>query len=266
MGARPATGDEGGAERAWAESLEALLERGVPREPAAEWLRVLRDSLQRVAEAEARLVGETFGQEGDVASRLTEATGPLVQRMHAALVRRAIERDLARGAGERGAIDATIVFVDVVSFTPLTDERGDLVAIEVLQRLDQLVRVTTARQGGDLVKQIGDAFMLEFEAPREAVLFALALRRAVGDSGSLPSLRMGVNAGPVLYRLGDYLGQTVNVAARLCDAAARDEILTTHEVAEAAARAGARVEAVEERTLKGLPRPMPLFRVEGLRR
>lgn len=122
-----------------------------------------------------------------------------------------------RGA-EGGAFEATIVFVDVVSYTPLTDEHGDMVAIDVLRRLDGLVRALVARNRGDFVKQIGDALMLEFEAAPEAMRFCLALRDAVGGEGSLPSLRIGISSGPVRYGLGDYLGQTVNIAARLCDA------------------------------------------------
>jgi YHS domain-containing protein len=40
----------------------------------------------------------------------------------------------------------------------------------------------------------------------------------------------GVHWGPVLYREGDYLGTTVNVAARLADAATRHQVLATEAV------------------------------------
>lgn len=102
--------------QAWSESLAALIEIGVPRKVAAEWLRVLLDSLQRIAETEARLLTDAFAGSDDVASTLTATTGPLVERAHRRLVVSAIERDLARGAPTRGAIEAVIVFVDVVSF------------------------------------------------------------------------------------------------------------------------------------------------------
>lgn len=218
------------------EALDVLVDAGVPGEAAAEWLRVLADSLQRIAEPEARLMAHAFGNGPDAAAKLTALTGPIVENNHRELVTRAIERDRARGA-EGAAFEATIVFVDVVSYTPLTDEHGDMVAIDVLRRLDGLVRARSSPNRGDLVKQIGDAFMLEFEAAPEAMRFCLALRDAVRAEGSLPSLRIGISrAGP----LGDYLGQTVNIAARLCDTAGRDEILMTSDVAEAARRRGGR--------------------------
>ena len=60
------------------------------------------------------------------------------------------------------------------------------------------------------------------------------------------------------------IGSLVNLAARLCDEAEGGEILIT-ETVYAEAEGLVAVEPSGERTLKGLPRPVPVMRVVGLR-
>ena len=53
---------------------------------------------------------------------------------------------------------------------------------------------------------------------------------------------MGINAGPALYRTGDYLGGAVNVASRVVNSAMPGQILLTEPVAKAASNDGIPVE------------------------
>jgi class 3 adenylate cyclase len=63
----------------------------------------------------------------------------------------------------------------------------------------------------------------------------------------MPPLHTGIHTGPAIYRAGDYIGATVNVASRVTSEAAAGETLMT--------------ESVGARTLRGVERPVPLFRL-----
>jgi class 3 adenylate cyclase len=158
-------------------------------------------------------------------------------------------------------MEATILFVDLASFTPLAQVHGDEVAAGVLDRFDALVRTIVLDHHGSLVKQIGDAFMLTFAAPADAVRFAIALDEAVAREENFPAIRAGAHAGPVLYRLGDYVGHTVNLASRIAALAEPNEILATEEVAGAATFEGIVVDEVGDRDIRGVVGSVRLFRI-----
>jgi adenylate cyclase len=48
----------------------------------------------------------------------------------------------------------------------------------------------------------------------------------------MPPLHTGIHTGPAIYRAGDYIGATVNVASRVTSEAAAGETLMTEPVAE----------------------------------
>jgi adenylate cyclase len=110
------------------------------------------------------------------------------------------------------------------------------------------------------VKQIGDAFMLLFPKPRDAVACALIIEARSADESQFTAVRTGVHWGPVLYREGDYLGTTVNVAARLADAATRHQVLVTEAVRrEVGGLPGVTFIPLGARLLKGLTAEVGLF-------
>src|SRR5437667_633569 len=104
--------------------------------------------------------------------------------------------------------------------------------------------------------------MVAFGEPAPAVRFAVGLDRAAAEEPDFPALRTGLNHGPVLYRVGDYVGTTVNLAARLAAMAAPNEILLTEPVAHAAADAGVAVTWIGEREISGIDVRVPLWRVD----
>ncbi len=82
-----------------------------------------------------------------------------------------------------------------------------------------------------------------------------------GETESL-GLRIGVSTGETVEDDGDYFGQPVIEAARLCAAAAAGQILATDLVRLLAGqRAGQDFDPVGPMTLKGLPDPVDVFEV-----
>jgi adenylate cyclase len=72
---------------------------------------------------------------------------------------------------------------------------------------------------------------------------------------------MGAHRGAVLYREGDYIGATVNVAARVVAEADRHQFLITAAVRAAADTPGIDVIPLGTRVLKGIAGPHELFEV-----
>ena len=75
------------------------------------------------------------------------------------------------------------------------------------------------------------------------------------------SPQAGINAGPLIERDLDVFGHTVNLASRIADVAAPGEVLASEAVVEAAADDRFGYERIEDALLKGLPRPVALYRV-----
>jgi adenylate cyclase len=242
--------DEGGLEVV--RGLVAGLDAGLPEEVLFQLVRVYADSLLRVAEAEVRLfhfyVHERLRAEGLKGRELREATDaasgrllglaePTVLYFHRLGWRSALRDDLAvhvaqeAGLSEVSDVPARlplgVLFADLANFTPLTEAMGDAVAAQVVDRFSTIVRETVNPWHGRVVKQIGDAFMLVFRDPSCALECALEIEARVADEAQFPAVRLGAHWGEVLYREGDYVGATVNVASRVAAAAQSHELLVT---------------------------------------
>lgn len=109
-------------------------------------------------------------------------------------------------------------FVGLASFTSLTATVGHHGAAEVLRRFSGTVRSSAALHRGRVLKQIGDAFMLMFAQPADAITFSLAMDRYVDAEPQFPALHIGAHSGTVVYREDDYVGSTVTLAARVASA------------------------------------------------
>ena len=83
---------------------------------------------------------------------------------------------------------------------------------DLAERLATLVHEAARPHGGNPVKWLGDGVMFHFEDPSAAVLTGLDLVEQTPAAVDVRA-RVGINAGNVIFRDGDYFGRTVNVAA-----------------------------------------------------
>jgi adenylate cyclase len=158
-----------------------------------------------------------------------------------------------------------IAFLDLSGFTRLTEEAGDEEAVLLATALTELVRTVPSEYGGTAVKLLGDGVMLHFPDPAAAVHCALRLIAAAEERG-LPAARVGIHAGPVVFRDGDYYGRTVNVAARISDYARPREVLVSDALGrELGADESLDVDEIGPVALKGLSDRLPLFSVRRRR-
>jgi len=264
----------------------AARDAGLPWGAIVGVTRVLGDSLRRIAESQIRAVhvhiherqtAEGVSQEEverqivGIEQTLIPLTELLLRRLYRQYLIEAMIEDAflhiaepERQAAKMGSVEATIAFFDIASFTTLAEAAGDDAAMRVLDRIDTVVRLLVVDHGGKVVKQVGDGFMLAFRDPAAAVRFSIALQSDLAKGQDLPAIRVGINAGPVLYSAGDYIGSAVNVASRVVNSAMPGQILLTEPVAVAADKAGIEVEELGVRMMRGVDDPLPLYRVKAV--
>jgi class 3 adenylate cyclase len=119
-----------------------------------------------------------------------------------------------------GRGNATIMFADIVGYSAMVQE-DEKFALAILDDEQRLVRAAVQERNGREVKSLGDGLLVEFDDPRSAVLCATKIQDAIEKSNSkLPRgkkvmLRIGIHVGEVVYKDGDILGDTVNIASRI---------------------------------------------------
>ena len=127
----------------------------------------------------------------------------------------------------------TFLFADLVGFTTLSIEQGDEQAADIATRFQRRVRELAERHSARVVKSLGDGAMVVADDACEAVKMGLEL---ANSNHGLPPVRVGLNTGPAVERDGDYYGNTVNLAARLSQAARGGEVLLSEATRDAARR------------------------------
>src|SRR2546422_2026879 len=169
----------------------------------------------------------------------------------------------------------SIFFSDIRGFTDYTEEFGDEVASRIVHEQDTIVRSQIEAFGGVVVKTQGDSFMVAFSAARGAILCAIAIQRTVAEAnrnqaGPRMGIGIGINTGePIRQEDGDYIGGTVNLAARICAAAGPRQILVAESTRYVAGRIelrrsdGGAVEYIDRglHELKGFPEAKRVFEV-----
>ena len=203
--------------------------------------------------------------------------------------------DGARRAAEERAIAGTshairadqrtlsVMFSDLVGFTPMSAELSPLGLIELLNDYFDVMCPIVRDHAGDIDKFIGDAIMAVFDeqrglppAPERAVRAALEMQAAMpAFNAGRPitlAMRIGINTGPVVRGdLGsrvfrrDYtvIGEAVNQANRYENRCPPGEVLVSASTREALG-ARAKVRPIKGLELKGVAKPVTGYVVESL--
>ena len=265
--------------------VAAVLAGGIPEDVLLQLGRVFADSQAKIADAITRLfhlyVHEPMRSSKGPSNTRLEASNaiseplvgviePLIVYFHRRAWAQALAEDMMLHLAEETTLPAEVVgqfsrailFVDLCSFTPLTEMMGDAVAAQVVGRFGDIVREAAGHWFGQVVKQIGDEFMLVFADGPAAVRCAMAIRSAATAEPRFPALRIGAHSGSVLYREGDYVGVNVNIAARVTSVAARNQFLVTSDIAaQIQDRQDVDIVDIGTRRLKGLAEPIHLFAI-----
>src|SRR4051794_18475528 len=78
--------------------------------------------------------------------------------------------------------------------------------------------------------------MLRAPNPQAGIELGVAIVSETERIPGFPPVRVGIHHGTAVERNGDWYGNTVNVASRLCSAAGGGEVLVSDEAAQQAGR------------------------------
>jgi adenylate cyclase len=179
-------------------AIELMLASGFRPIVVERWLRVCADNLRRIVETETdwwrteveepllrsmREI-EMLGAQADLGTRIA----PLVEEALVAIyhgqqehvwsqgLAEYIEQALEKaGLAKRLRSPPAVSFLDITGYTRLTEERGDAAAVELANRLSELVRRTATQNAGRPVKWLGDGVMFVFKEPGSGVIAALEM-------------------------------------------------------------------------------------------
>ncbi len=211
-------------------------------EDEAALIRTLGRSFARLAEWQITMLARTIDTtdlDGDGLSAVMGEITPVIEQVQNYIWRRhtlsAASRLLLAPPvedGEEGVCTA-IGFADIVAYTRQTRtlSRNDLASL-VEHFEAQALAIITAHNGR-IIKTIGDEILYAADTAADAARIALDLVEEHLEYEDFPQLRVGVAWGPVLNRLGDVFGPTVNIASRLTSIARPGRVLVDKDLAEA---------------------------------
>jgi adenylate cyclase len=257
--------------------VAAVLSAGLPLVATLQLVRVYAQAMAQVADAEVRLfhlyVHEPLMQSGGtgvemademlaITRELLPLSSPVMDQVHHRYLQHFVEQDvvghmetdLDSSAVDLGRLPVAIAFADLAGYTRLTEEEGELEAVDTVERFVEAVQ-TTLPDHARVIKTIGDEVMIVGPDPGALTDWAVGFQQLC-DGDALA--RIGIHCGQALYRDGDYYGRDVNIASRVAARSGGGEVLATRAVME---RAGDHLvfERIAEVRLKGFSASTEIF-------
>jgi class 3 adenylate cyclase len=182
--------------------------------------------------------------------------------------------------------EITVLFSDLRNFTALSEKLDAEDVVEILNEHFETMTEIILKNRGTLDKFVGDEIMALFGAPvytethaLKAIKTALDMQKAQNalsrkikkKFGIDVNIGIGINTGDmVVGNIGckqryDYtvIGDSVNIAARLCDNASAGQVLIT-EKTYAEVKKLVNAEELEPIKVKGKSKPLQIYNVAGL--
>ena len=130
----------------------------------------------------------------------------------------------------------TVMFASFIGTSSVVEAAGDDAAQNAITRCFERIGGAATSCGGRLIKTMHDKSMILVATPDGAADAAVAIHTAVSEFPAVSAVKLGLGIGfhygPVIQKETDVFGDTVNLAARLGEQAAKGQIITTLETGE----------------------------------
>lgn len=257
--------------------VAAVLDTGFPLVALLQLVRVYGQAMARVADAEVRLFHlyvheplirsgatgvETAEQMHAISRQVLPLAGPVLDQVHQRYLQFFIEQDvvghmesdLDGTAIDLGRMRVAIAFADLAGYTRMTEEQGELTAVDAVERFVDAVKATLP-DDARVIKTIGDEAMIIGSDAAALTDWAVGFQTMQTER---PLPRIAVHYGVALYRDGDYYGRDINIASRVAARAAGGEVLATRPVVEVTG-SHLEFERIGEVRLKGFTESTEVF-------
>ncbi len=155
---------------------------------------------------------------------LATDTGPAREWADAAQINQVAEPDVLADGDTHLNVTRTFCFADLSGFTAFTREHGPHASVRQLGEFRRVTRNVAAKRGVRVAKWLGDGVMAVGTEATPTIAFGAHLVHHFSAGGI--RVRVGIATGiALLFEGDDYIGEPVNLAAKLCSAAAPGEIL-----------------------------------------
>lgn len=197
-------------------------------------------SFARLAEWETALLAQVAVERpGDLiteAANLAIETIPRVEALQTYVWRRhlagAAGRVLEVSGGETSTM--AVCFVDIVGYTSRSRSLSEEELVAWVEEFESTTTGVVIDHGCRVIKTLGDAVLFVGDDPVAGAEAALTLTGKGEDADDpFPRVRAGLAVGPVVARLGDVFGPTVNIASRLTTVARPGSVVIDDGAAEA---------------------------------
>lgn len=163
----------------------------------------------------------------------------------------------------------TVMFIDIVGYTKTTSNLNRDMFNEMHDAFDSLSLPMFQKYSGNVLKKMGDAFLITFKSPTDAVLCGMELQDAfdrynASHKAKYPlKIRVAIHTGEVLLRGGDVYGDAVNITSRLENVAGPGEIVFSEALFMAMNKNEVPYVHLGVKKLRGTKYPVRVFRVKG---
>jgi adenylate cyclase len=257
--------------------VASVLEAGFPLVALLQLVRVYGTAMARVADAEVRLFHlyvheplmrsgatgvETADEMLELTRRLLPLSSPVMDHVHQRYLQHFVEQDVVGHMEsdlddegiDLGRMRVAIAFADLAGYTRLTEEAGELEAVDAVERFVMAVE-NSLPDDARVIKTIGDEVMIVGSEPAALIEWAVGFQ---GLEAERTLARIAVHYGNALYRDGDYYGRDVNIASRVAARAAGGDVLVTRPVVERA-KGDLEFDRIAEVRLKGFTESTEVF-------
>ncbi len=161
----------------------------------------------------------------------------------------------------------TILLTDIKGFTDKTSHKSRVDIDAMLAEHREIVLPALEDRGGRLLKTIGDAFLMTFDSPTNAVLAGVGVQEALRrrNEGRVGEdrleVRIAINVGEVNITDSDVFGEPVNITARIEGIAEAGEVFFTEGVFLAMNKAEVPSSEVGYYKLSGIDREVRVYKV-----
>jgi class 3 adenylate cyclase/WD40 repeat protein len=161
-------------------------------------------------------------------------------------------------------VELGVLFCDQVGSTDLLTRLGDALAEEIRRDLFEALYRAAELCRGEVVKSSGDGLMVVFPTGADDALdcgylmVAMVNRLARRQLWSDVQFKVGVSHGDAVFDQGDWYGASVNLAARLCAAAAPSQVLAATATVVASRHERSQWVDLPAMALKGFPEAAPV--------